>query len=133
MSKKAIYYDEGKRLYVQNGIALDTIEDMLSGNVTRRTLHNWKTEGRWDEKRKRYIEEQQDLGDMVLEIAKTVAQNALADPSPKNLLSLARALNALKEKDALAMLAGGKGGDDAEDQENVSDAIQKAIKDVMGA
>ena len=132
MSKKAIYYEEAKRLYVNQQFGLTAIEGMLDSKVSRRQLHNWRDDGRWDEKRKRYAEEQQDLGEMVMEIAKTTAQNALADPSPKNLLSLARALNALKEKDALAMLAGKKDNEDSEDQEDVSAAVAKAIKEIMG-
>lgn len=106
MAKKAIYYDEAKRLYVTQGMALTTIEGMLDGNVSRRQIHNWKTEGKWDDKRKRYLEENESLQTMVMEIAKTAAKNALAKPTPKNMLALTRAIAALNQKDALALFAG---------------------------
>lgn len=117
MSKKAIYYDEAKRLYVSQGLALTAIEGMLDEKVSRRQLHNWKTDGRWDDKRKRYLEENENLQTMVMEIAKTAARNALENPNPKNLLALTRAIAALNQRDALALFAG---EDKAEKKERVS-------------
>ena len=134
MAKKAIYYEEAKRLYVQNGIALNTIVDMLGSNVTRRTLFNWKEEGRWPEKRKRYLAEQEDLGDMVMDIALTAARNARANPTPKNLLALTRAIAALKEKDALTLLASSEGAADQkeEEEQDTKKAIRQAMQEIMG-
>lgn len=133
MSKKAIYYDEAKRLYVQQGIGLDAIAGMLEDNVTRRTLHNWKTDGRWDDKRKRYLEEHESLQNMVMEIAKTAAKNALEKPTPKNLLALVRALSALNQKDALDMLSGEHKEDEKESKEDVKKIVTESIKEIMGA
>lgn len=133
MSKKAIYYEEAKRLYVNNGIALDTIESMLENKVTRRTLHNWKSDGKWDDKRKRYLSEQEDLSDMVMAIAKTCAQNAAADPNPKNMLALLRAITALKEKDALALLTKTDSEKGTEGNESLVQTIMEAVKQELGA
>jgi len=134
MAKKAIYYDEAKRLFVTQGMALTAIEGMLDGNVSRRQLHNWKTDGRWEEKRKRYLEENESLQTMVMEIAKTTAKNALENPNPKNMLALIRALSALNQKDALELLSG---NDQKKDQDNddqdVKKIVTEAIKDIMGA
>lgn len=105
MSKKAIYYDEARRLYIQQGLGLTAIEGMLNEQISRRQLHNWKTDGDWDSKRRRYIEENENLQEMVMQIAKTAAKNALEKPTPKNLLALTRAIAALNQKDALAMFS----------------------------
>lgn len=134
MSKKAIYYDEAQRLYVKQGFALETISGMMEGQVTRRTLQNWKTDGRWDDKRKRYLDQHESLHDMVMEIAKTTARKAREKPTPKNLLALMRAISALKEKEALEMLS--RPGQDVQEQEKPSDKlndIAKQVADILGA
>lgn len=105
MAKKAIYYDEAKRLFVTQGLALTAIEGMLDGKISRRQLHNWKTEHNWDDKRKKYVEENESLQDMVMQIAKTAAKNCLEKPNPKNALTLTRAIAALNQKDALALFS----------------------------
>lgn len=134
MAKKAIYFEEAQRQYVKQGFGLTAIEGMLDGNVTRRTLHTWKDEGNWDEKRKRYLEQHEDLSDMVMEIAKNTAKKALQDPNPKNMLALIRAINALKEKDALAMFANAKEGEGEEsEEEDVTQVVRDALKEIMGA
>jgi len=129
MSKKAIYYDEAQRLYVKQGFPLTTVEDMLESNISRRQLQNWKVEGDWDNKRRRYLEEQESLGDMVLEICKTTARKALVDPSPKNLLALVRAIGALKEKDALTLFSKTDDGK-ATDSESKTDII-KLVREAL--
>lgn len=131
MSKKAIYYDEAKRLYVTKGIGLTAVEDMLGNQVSRRQLHNWKEDGQWDEKRKKFNEQHQDLQAMVLLVAKKAVSNALDDPNPKTLLAMTRALNALEQKDALALLSGKAGDEESETDENKSDRLLKTFREAM--
>ncbi|HKL20466.1 MAG TPA: hypothetical protein VJ904_01595 [Tichowtungia sp.] len=132
MAKKAIYYDEAKRLFVTQGMALTAIEGMLDGNVSRRQLHNWKTDGRWEDKRKRYLEENESLQKMVMEIAKTAARNALENPTPKNMLALSRAISALNQRDALALFASPE-QEKPSDKEDLTQTILQAIKEELGA
>lgn len=132
MAKKAIYYDEAKRLFVQQGLALTAIEGMLDEQISRRQLHNWKTEGNWEAKRKKYLEEHDNLQAMALEIAKTCARNAMENPSPKNLLAFSRALSALNQKDAMAMLSGPEPADQKKSEQDVKQLVTDAIKDIMG-
>lgn len=133
MSKKAIYYDDAQRMYVRQGLSLTAIEGMLETNISRRQLHNWKTDGQWDDKRKRYIEEHEGLREMVMEIAKTAARNALDDPTPKNLLTLTRAIATLNQKDALDMLSSKGEKDEKKAEQDVKSLVTEAIKDIMGA
>ncbi len=132
MSKKAIYYDEAKRLFVTQGFGLTAIEGMLDGKVTRRQLHNWKTDGRWDEKRKSYLEQQEDLSDMVKKIVWTTARKALTEPNPKNLLAFTRALAAAKENDALSLLTAKDNGEEEAQEKDIQAAVAQAVKDIMG-
>ncbi len=133
MSKKAIYYDEAKRLFVTQGFGLTAIEGMLDGKVTRRQLYNWKRDGQWDKKRKAYLESQEDLSTMVKEIVHTCAKNALENPTPKNLLALSRALSAAKENDAISLLTPNPNEDGTDENQDIQAAVALAIKDIMGA
>lgn len=131
MSKRAIYNDEAQRLYVNQGMTLDAIESILEGKVTRRTLFNWKEEGRWDEKRERYLAETEDLDEMMRKVAKVAMQRAVADPSPKNVLAMSRAMAALKSMQGLNLLdEPGDDGDTTPSQKRqaIVDAVRQALE-----
>lgn len=129
MAKKAIYYEEAERLYVTQGFALTAIEGMLDGKVSRRQLHNWKTDGKWADKKKRYLEQHESLQDMVMEIARTAAKNALENPNPKNMLALTRAIAALNQKDALALFSP---PDEKKERISMSDMMEILQKKLEG-
>jgi len=104
MAKQAIYMDEAKRLFVQDGFSLDAIVGMLNSKVARKTLYNWKTQGDWETKRKNYLEETKDLHDEIAEIARLTIKEAKARPTPKNLLAMCRAISALKNYEGVKLL-----------------------------
>lgn len=104
MAKQAIYIEEAKRLFVQDGFSLDAIVGMLNGKVSRKTLYNWKVQGEWETKRKNFLEETKDLRDEIREIAKLTIAEAKARPTPKNLLAMCRAIAALKNYDGVKLL-----------------------------
>ncbi len=104
MAKAAIYAEEAKRLFVEQGFAIDTIVGMLANKVSRRQLYTWKKEGQWEEKRKEFLEQSKDLRDEIVEIAKLTIQEAKARPTPKNMLAMCRAISALKSYDAINLI-----------------------------
>lgn len=133
MSKRAIYNDEAQRLYVNQGMTLDAIESIFEGKVTRRTLFNWKEEGRWDDKRVRYVDETADLDDMIRAVARVATERAMADPNPKNVLAMARAISALKSTQGLSLLdepdqPDGAGMTPQEKREGIVDAVRQALR-----
>jgi hypothetical protein len=105
MAKSVIYVEEARRLYVEQGFPLDAIVGMLNNKVSRRQLFNWKKDGEWDLKRKAFLAQDQDLSNQIMKLAQLTIQNALSDPSPKNLLAFSRAIAVLKTPDALRLLA----------------------------
>lgn len=101
MSKRAIYYEEAKRLYVVEGFNEDIIAGMLKNEVTARTIFNWKSDGRWDEKRKERSAKMDDLHEMVLQLAIQAYKQALENPTSRNILAASRALLGLRENEAI--------------------------------
>lgn len=104
MAKQAIYLEEAKRLYVQEGFSLDTIVGMLGKNVSRKTLYNWKEQNEWDRKRREFIEQTKAMHEEIRELTKLTLKNAKANPTPKNLLAFVRAISALKTYEGVKLL-----------------------------
>ncbi|NTU41678.1 MAG: hypothetical protein HGA78_01220 [Nitrospirales bacterium] len=96
MGKAAIYAEEARRLFVVQGMSLDAVAGILGNKVSRRSLQTWKTEGQWDDKRREYIAQTKDTKEQLKNIVDLTLRNAEADPTPKTLLALLRAIQAFE-------------------------------------
>lgn len=96
MAKQAIYCEEARRMFVEEGLTISIIIERLGNKVGRRTLDGWRRDGGWDDKRKGYLKATDDIGKELMEIAKLTIQNAKADPNPQNVYAMLKAVGALK-------------------------------------
>lgn len=94
--KNAAIYEEAKRLYVYEGLSIDAIVELLKKQVSRKTLYNWKTDFNWDEQRKKYLEQNEDLQKELYEIARNAIKEAKANPTPHSIYAVAKAITCLK-------------------------------------
>lgn len=94
--KNAALYEEAKRLYVMEGFSIDAIVELLKDKVARKTLYNWKIANNWDNQRKAYQQENEDLQKEIKEIARIAIKEAKANPTPHNIYAVVKALSALK-------------------------------------
>ena len=44
--------EKAKEMFVVNGFSMDTIAQVMDGEVSRKTLYNWRKEDNWDEQRR---------------------------------------------------------------------------------
>jgi len=95
--KRAAYYEEAKRLYVNEGFSLDAIEKLLKDTVTRRTLFNWKSENDWDAQRAQYIKDSGDTLSGLKEILRSQINTTKADPNPANIYAVVKILAAIEK------------------------------------
>lgn len=130
MSKQAIYLEEAKRLYVNEGFSLDAIVGMLGNKVSRKTLYNWKVQGDWDTKRRNYLKETKDIHDELIEIARLTIKRAKADPTPKNLLSMFRSISTLKNFAGVGLIDEETTPDERKGL--TEDTIRQIEKEVLG-
>ncbi|MDD3236819.1 MAG: hypothetical protein PHV37_01820 [Candidatus Gastranaerophilales bacterium] len=56
MAKKEQYYVLAEKYYVEEQIPVTGIAKKL--NITEKTLHNWRKEGEWDDKRTKFLRSQ---------------------------------------------------------------------------
>jgi uncharacterized protein YjcR len=85
MAKQAIYMEEARRRYVEEGLSLDAIVGMLGKNVSRKTLYNWKEQYEWDAKRKAFLEQSEDRRDQVVALEKQLFEEVKANATSKNI------------------------------------------------
>jgi hypothetical protein len=77
MAKKAAYFAEAERLYVQDQCAPAEIASRL--RLGEKTVRDWKIEGKWDEKRKAYILSRQSFHEELYEFARELMHSVRED------------------------------------------------------
>ena len=105
--KNAALYEEAKRLYVTEGFSIDAIVELLKDKVARKTLFNWKTANNWDDQRRAYQQENEDLQKEIKEIARIAIKEAKANPTPHNIYAVVKALSALKLMQGIQVIEDG--------------------------
>lgn len=127
MAKHAIYVEEAKRLYVQEGLSLDAIVGILGNKVSRKTLYNWKVAGKWDEKRKNYLKETEDIHSQLMQLARIAMREALANPTPHNIYAVMKAISALKLWQGVKVIE-----EESQDKQTNLQDLLKAISETVG-
>lgn len=127
--KNAALYEEAKRLYVVEGFSVDAIVELLKKEVSRKTIYNWKTANNWDDQRKVYQKENEDLQNEIRDIAKIAIKEAKANPTPHNIYAVMKALSALKLMQGIKEI-----DDDAENKsKNISEETIKFVqREILG-
>ncbi len=127
MAKAAIYFEEAQRLYVQEGLSLDTIANILGGKVSRKTLYNWKVAGDWDTKRKNYLKDTEDIQNQLIQLFRTMLKEALKNPSAQNVNAVLRTAGAIKLWQGVKVIK-----EETEGKETNLKDLLKAISETIG-
>jgi hypothetical protein len=129
MAKKAIYYEDAKRLYVFEGFSLDTVCELLKGNVSRKTLYNWKEAHGWDEKRKKHVESSENIAVDLQELVKKSIFQYQADPTAHNMFAVHKAITSLKIWQGVKPL---EGEEEPKDKRIKASTIEQIEKEILG-
>ena len=97
MAKAAIYLDDARRKYVEEGIGLDALVGILENKVSRKTLYNWKVDGEWDEKRKAFLAANKDLTARLKRLALDRLSDVEKNPTAKGLKMMLLAFAAVEK------------------------------------
>lgn len=117
--------------YVKHGFSVDTIIKLLPKKVSRKTLYNWLNEENWNELRRRHLNKSIEIEEKIFGILEKVSDLAQVEPTPKNMLSLARAFGLYKSLDIVRKAID---KDDPEDDKpkGLSDKTVKLIEERLG-
>jgi len=88
--------ERAKELFVQNGFSMDTILTMLDGEVSRKTLYNYRKEDKWDELRKNIVARKQNRRERLEALLDRYIEQAEINLNPATLFAIGKLITALK-------------------------------------
>lgn len=103
-SKQAQYFDKAETCFVELGYSPEEIAAREDMEVSRKTLYNWRNEFLWDEKRKRFLENQNNLREDLMNVTRVAIREYKANPSPGRMAAIRNGLNNLNLINTLTVL-----------------------------
>ena len=134
MAKDAALVEEATRLFVEEGLPLTEISELLP-DVSERTLAAWSTKYNWSERRARYRQQNHDLDAYVSKIKLRLAEALMTEePEPQLIYALTKGLAVLKPSAALELRKIEKEERDSStlSPEEKREKVKQAIEGVYG-
>lgn len=88
--------EKAKQLFVDSGLSMDTIVKMLDGDVSRKTLYNWRKDDNWDEVRKAKIERTAKLRERLEKLLEAAITDAETNLNPRSIFAVGKLVAALR-------------------------------------
>jgi hypothetical protein len=88
--------EKAKELFIANGFSMDTILNMLSGEVSRKTLYNWRNEDKWEELRKNKIIRTANLRERLENLLENAISEAETNMNPRAIFAVGKLVAALR-------------------------------------
>ncbi len=88
--------EKAKEMFVINGFSMDTIVTMLDGEVSRKTLYNWRNQEDWDEQRRERVKRVVGRREQLEAAIDEAIVEYMASKDPKCLFAVGKATAALK-------------------------------------
>lgn len=103
-SKEALR-KEAYELYVKKGLSLDTIFRILpDGAVSRKTIFNWRDDGKWDDARRAYFNRAASFEESLWGLAENYARAAEVSPDPQLAYAIGSLMSAIVSNQKLAQV-----------------------------
>lgn len=88
--------EKAKQLFVENGLSMDTIVKLLDGEVSRKTLYNWRKHDGWDELRKVKVERTTKLRERLERLLEAAITDAETNLNPRSIFAVGKLVAALR-------------------------------------
>ncbi|MBI1936670.1 MAG: hypothetical protein HYS25_00955 [Ignavibacteriales bacterium] len=88
--------EKAKELFVENGFSMDTILTLLDGEVSRKTLYNWREQDGWGELRISRAQRQQNRRQRLEALLDKLMDEAETATNPRLIFSIGKIIAALK-------------------------------------
>jgi transposase len=95
--------EEARELFVEQGFSVDTIQKVLEGNVSRKTIYNWKKEDGWEDDRRWHLKKTENLKDDIYELARMAVQEAKTNFNARTLFAVAKIFGVLKQLQSVTL------------------------------
>jgi hypothetical protein len=98
--KETAYFDQAERLYVVEGKTFAQIIAALVGQVSERSLSNWKEKGGWEAKRRQFMASQRDPLAIAREVQVSLMEAIDGRRQAEDYVTAAKLLNGLGQVNA---------------------------------
>ncbi|MGK9367537.1 phage terminase small subunit-related protein [Melioribacter sp. Ez-97] len=88
--------EKAKQLFVENGLSMDTIVKLLDGEVSRKTLYNWRKQDGWDDLRKAKVERTAKLRERLERLLEAAITDAETNLNPRSIFAVGKLVAALR-------------------------------------
>lgn len=86
-----------KEMYVVNGLSMKSIETILAGKVTKKTLYNWKDSGEWDKERTAKIDRRANIRERMEALLERAITECETNFNSNNMFAVGKAAEAVKK------------------------------------
>lgn len=138
MAKKAQYYADAERLFVQERLSVEEIARQLP--VSSRTIGDWRRRHGWDEKRERFSETNSKTHEKLYTLIQTLTDKAIEsaangeEPSQSQLYFIGKMAPLLLKLQSYeeAATEKGSGPDEPKKQGLTENTIRKIEEEILG-
>ncbi len=88
--------EKAKQLFIDNGLSMATIVKMLEGDVSRKTLYNWRDEDNWNELRRAKVERTAKLRERLERLLENAITDAETNLNPRSIFAVGKLVAALR-------------------------------------
>jgi DNA-binding transcriptional MocR family regulator len=124
--------EKAKELFVINGFSMDTILTMLNGEVSRKTLYNWRKEDNWEEQRKDRAVRTKNRIERLEALLDQAINQAEVNITPGGLFAIGKLITALKSANFIDFSDEKEKNIDDGPKEITPETILKIRRDVLG-
>jgi len=128
MEKENEYYREARDYFIVKGYSVETIAALMKGKTNKRELNAWRKDGDWDGERRRRMASGLSLREDIYSLIQSSIEQAKADPSSSNLMTVARMIGALKTLSSVRL----DGEEEKEKNKSISQDTIARIEKLIG-
>lgn len=110
--------EKAKELFVENGFGIDTILTVLDGEVSRKTLYNWRKEDRWGELRILRLKKQQTRRERLEALLDKLIDEAEVSTNPRLIFSIGKIIASLRSSSTFEF---------TEEKKEKEDSVKKGL------
>jgi hypothetical protein len=124
--------EKAKELFVTNGFCMDTILNMLAGEVSRKTLYNWRNEDKWEDQRKDRVFKTKNRRERLETLLDQAINEAEINITPSGLFAIGKLITALKSANYIDFSDEKDTKPDDRPKVITQDTISKIRREVLG-
>lgn len=124
--------EKARYMFVEQGLSMQTIIKCLEGEVSRKTLYNWRKEDNWEEERKSKVEKTDNLRIRLENLLQKAITDAETNFNASSVFAIGKLVAAIKSLSAVSLSDESELDDETGPKDITKETIDKIRKEVLG-